>query len=192
MGESAVPGSAPGLPQARSRDVLWRRTCAGGGRPAAAAVAEPDTRQALDRVYQAHYRSLVRLAALLTGDARLGEQVTQDSFVAWYRSAGRPCRPDTDQPRLLRQVIARSRQVARDSAGYRDQGEEMVMAFAGLPVVQALTALPRPQREAVVLTLYLGLAEQQAAAAAGVSLAALRRNLSRGVQALGAMPLAQG
>jgi DNA-directed RNA polymerase specialized sigma24 family protein len=52
-------------------------------------------------------------------------------------------------------------------------------------VVQGLTALPRPQREAVVLMLYLELTEQQAAAAAGVGRAVLRRNLASGLRAIG-------
>ena len=47
--------------------------------------------------------------------------------------------------------------------------------FAGLPVVTALRELPARAREALVLTYYLDLPEQQAAALAGVSLAALRR-----------------
>jgi DNA-directed RNA polymerase specialized sigma24 family protein len=187
MGESAVPGNAPGLRRRRSRDAPRRQTWTGGDRYAAAAVAEPDARQAqaLDRAYQAYYRSLVRLAALLTCDARLAEQVTQDSFVAWCGSAGQLGRVESDQARLLRLVIVRSRDAARGSAGYEGPGEAMATAFTSMAVVQGLTALPRPQREAVVLMLYLELTEQQAAAAAGVGRAALRRNLASGLRAIG-------
>jgi DNA-directed RNA polymerase specialized sigma24 family protein len=192
MGESAVPGGVPGLRQGRSRDVLWWLTCSGGDRDAATAVPEPDARQALDRAYLAHYRSLVRLAALLTGDDGLAEQVTQDSFVTWCRWAGRPRRAEADQARLLRLVIVRSRRAAGRSAGYPAQSERTATAFADMAVVRALAELPRPQREAVVLTLYLELTEQQAAAAVGVGLAALRRNLASGVQAMSEMALVPG
>jgi DNA-directed RNA polymerase specialized sigma24 family protein len=51
-------------------------------------------------------------------------------------------------------------------------------------VVQALQGLRIGEREAVVLTLYLDLTDRQAAAAAGVSQAALRRNLADGVVAM--------
>lgn len=56
--------------------------------------------------------------------------------------------------------------------------------FASLPVVRALRDLPARAREALVLTYYLDLPEQQAAALAGVSLAALRRSLAAAFRAL--------
>jgi DNA-directed RNA polymerase specialized sigma24 family protein len=133
----------------------------------------------------------VRLAALLTGDAQLADEVTQDSFVAWYSSASRLVQRDAGQARLLRLVVARSRLAVRRSAGFPGLGGQQPTAFADSPVVQALTALPHAQREAVVLTLYLELTEQEAANAVGVGLIALRRNLARGVHALGGMPLTQ-
>jgi DNA-directed RNA polymerase specialized sigma24 family protein len=48
----------------------------------------------------------------------------------------------------------------------------------------ALAALPPAQREAVVLTLYLNLTEEQAAAVMRVSQAALRRHLAAAKSAL--------
>jgi DNA-directed RNA polymerase specialized sigma24 family protein len=146
----------------------------------------------MDRAYLAHYRSFVRLAALLTGDDGLAEQVTQDSFVTWCRSAGWPRRAEADQARLLRLVIVRSRRAGGCSAESPAQSERMTTALADMPVVRALAELPRPQREAVVLTLYLELSEQQAAAAVGVGRAALRRHLASGVQAMSRMPMVQG
>jgi DNA-directed RNA polymerase specialized sigma24 family protein len=189
MGESAAPGSAPGLRQGGSRDALWRLSKAGGD---ATAVSGPVARQALDRAYQAHYRSLVRLAALLTGDDGIAEQVTQDSFVTWYRSAGRLRRAEADRAALLRLVIVRARRAAGGRAGCPAQTEQTATAFAGMPVVRALAELPHPQREAVVLTLYLELTERQAAAAVGVGQTALRRNLACGVRAMSEMPCGQG
>ena len=51
-------------------------------------------------------------------------------------------------------------------------------------MVQALRALPAGQREAVVLTLYLDLTDEEAAAAMCVSRAALRRYLAAAMAAL--------
>ena len=48
----------------------------------------------------------------------------------------------------------------------------------------AIRALPRRQREAVVLRLYLDLTERQAAAAMGVTTGALREHASRAMAAL--------
>ncbi len=57
-------------------------------------------------------------------------------------------------------------------------------AFASLPVVTALRGLPTGAREALVLTYYLDLTEQQAAAVAGVSLSSLHRNLADALRTL--------
>jgi DNA-directed RNA polymerase specialized sigma24 family protein len=62
-----------------------------------------------------------------------------------------------------------------------------VPPFESSAVVLALAALPPAQREAVVLTLYLGLTEEQAAAAMRVSHAALRRHLAAARTALRAV-----
>ena len=51
------------------------------------AVADPvtggwDADEALEQVYAAHWRSLVRLSMLLVGDLGTAEEVVQDAFVA--------------------------------------------------------------------------------------------------------------
>jgi DNA-directed RNA polymerase specialized sigma24 family protein len=59
-----------------------------------------------------------------------------------------------------------------------------VPPFRNSAVVRALGALPPAQREAVVLTRYLDLTDEQAAEAMRVSQAALRRHLAAGKAAL--------
>jgi DNA-directed RNA polymerase specialized sigma24 family protein len=137
----------------------------------------------LAQLMQAHYRMLVRLAALLTGDAAMAEAVAAESYAA----ARRLTRPWPDGAAALRalqrEVLLRSRRARHSNsidAGYAaDTG-----GFASLPVVTALRDLPARAREALVLTYYLDLPEQQAAAVAGVSAAALRRHLATAFRAL--------
>ena len=157
----------------------------------------------LTELMQTHYRMLVRLAALLTGDAAVAEAVAADS--CW--AARGPSRPWPDGAAALRclqrEVESRSRRARRPQAipgRHRPAAAPPPDAaapppdaaapppdaadFAGLPVVTALRELPARAREALVLTYYLDLPEQQAAALAGVSLAALRRSLAAAFRAL--------
>ncbi len=184
-------------PCRRSRRVPARETAHGDAESAAC--------QALARLYSDHYGSLVRLAALLTGDPGCADDVAVDSFVALW-SAGLVKAGDRAASYLWRQVVIRSRQVARrrrtgDSAkppvpdaepggeGRPDgPGGSAARRFRDLPVVLGLMTLRQAEREAVVLTSYLDLSERQAAAAAGVSEAALRRDLASATEVLRARP----
>ena len=126
-------------------------------------------RAGADRVvadlYRLHYRSLVRLAALLVPDLATAEDIVQDAFVALHSAWPAP---QDQQDRgaavslLRRLVIERSRVV---SPG-RWPGP------SGL--VSALQSLPARQREVLVLQYFADLPENQIAAATGISEAAVR------------------
>jgi RNA polymerase sigma-70 factor (ECF subfamily) len=142
--------------------------------------------------YKAYYRSLVQLAALLTGDAGAAETAVADALTALPRSAPAGLGSDDFLRYLQRRVIVqcrrgrRSRSLARyvaraDLAGTARDGSD----FDRLPVVMALRGLPPRGREAIVLTHYLDLPSAQAAAIAGVSEAVLRANLTSAMQDLG-------
>jgi DNA-directed RNA polymerase specialized sigma24 family protein len=142
---------------------------------------------------QAYYRFLVRLAALLTGDLHLAETVAAASCSAVLKAASLGLDGGDALRRLQREIVVRSRRAAREVGVGRPHGAHRRTArgpdadatdFASLPVVTALRALPARAREALVLTYYLDLTEQQAAAIAGVSLPVLRRNLAAALRAL--------
>jgi DNA-directed RNA polymerase specialized sigma24 family protein len=146
---------------------------------------EQDAGLRLAELYHLHYRSLFRLAALLTGDTGSAEEVVQDSFTTLQRLRNPPETCDAALARLRRLVVARARPAARhhrlvDQRTARRPGHvagpHEAPPFENSAVVLALRALPAFQREAAVLTLYLSLTEEQAAAAMRVSRAALRRN----------------
>jgi DNA-directed RNA polymerase specialized sigma24 family protein len=134
--------------------------------------------------YEQYYRSLLQLAALLTGDAGLAEFVVADVLTAAPLAAV-GWRADDCLRYLQRHVLIRCRRSAgryrRQSAG---SGEHPASDFARLPVVMALLGLTRSAREAVVLTHYLDLPAAQAAAIAGVSETLLTENLATAMLAL--------
>jgi DNA-directed RNA polymerase specialized sigma24 family protein len=153
-----------------------------------------------------YYRPLVRLAALLTGDADMAELVARDALAALRPGSLLGPDANTDVLRDLQHRVLvrcrRSRIPATAPAGIRQArrgaqspvttsaddsagpAQPSAADFARLPVVRALQELPQRGREAVVLTHYLDLNEQQAALVAGVAPTALRRSLSQAMRVL--------
>jgi len=138
--------------------------------------AERDADAAVTALYAAHYRSLVRLAALLVLDTHAAEELVQDSFVAlhrgWRRLAGR----DQALWYLRQSVVNRSRSVRPQAP----QGS----APCPPPVMAAMQTLPLRQREAFVLRYYAGLSDSAAARMMGVSANAVQRHTTQAISSL--------
>jgi RNA polymerase sigma-70 factor (sigma-E family) len=150
---------------------------------------------AVMELYAQHYRSLVRLAAVLVRDTPTAEEVVQDAFVAmhdgWHRLK------DTDKAlAYLRQaVMNKSRSVLRHrmvvEKNLQDAPPDMPSAEHGAfvllersAVIAALRDLPVRQREAIVLRYYLDLSEAEIAAAMRISRGAVKSHTARGMAAL--------
>jgi DNA-directed RNA polymerase specialized sigma24 family protein len=104
-----------------------------------------------------------------------------EAFAALQRGRGRLRRSDDVFMFLLRTVVHRARASATRVSGPGAPDDP------GLPndvVLDALRALPGPQREALVLRYYGQLPDEQAAEAMGVPPGELRANVSRGMAAL--------
>jgi DNA-directed RNA polymerase specialized sigma24 family protein len=136
--------------------------------------AERDACPAMADLYDRHYGSLFRAAALLTGDSGTADVVVVESFVALSRLRAFKRAPEQGLPCLHRLLVARARRAARHHRS----------ADGRQPLIRALHALPTGQREALVLTLYLDLTTEQAAAAMRVSHAAFGRYLAAARTAL--------
>jgi len=149
----------------------------------------------LTQLYTAHYRSLVRLAAFLTGDRDNAEEVVQDAYVKVHGS-WRGLRDPAKAEAYLRTTVVnlsrsrlRRRQVAAkhraepllDVASAESSAMRTVQREA---VLHALQQLPPRQREAVVLRYYGDLSEAQTAAAMGCSAGAVKSHTSRAMAAL--------
>jgi RNA polymerase sigma-70 factor (sigma-E family) len=150
---------------------------------------------ALVELYRAHYRSLVRLAALLLDDRETSEEVVQDAYVRVHGSWWRLRDPDKALAYLRQAVVngARSRmrrqQVARKHAP-KPMPDAPSAEYGAMveversAVISALHALPPRQREAVVLRYYGDLSEHEIARAMGISNGAVKSAVSRGLAAL--------
>jgi RNA polymerase sigma-70 factor (sigma-E family) len=166
-----------------------------------AAISVPDdwnAEQAVTAMYTTHYRSLVRLAALLVRDNATAEEVVQDSFIAMHTAWPR-LRDDENALSYLRQaVVNRSRSILRHRVvperNAPKPAPDMPSAEQGAltllerrQVVTALRQLPPRQREALVLRYYGNLSEAQIASAMGISRGAVKSHTARAIVSLRAV-----
>jgi RNA polymerase sigma-70 factor (sigma-E family) len=154
-----------------------------------------DADEAVTQLYTVHYRSLVRLAALLLRDVQAAEEVVQDAFVAMHGRWRRLRDPDRALAYLRQAVVNRSRSALRHrkvevrhapapmpDAASAEHGA--MDALEHQEVVAALRHLPTRQREVLVLRYYLDLSEAQIADTIGISRGAVKSHASRGMSAL--------
>jgi RNA polymerase sigma-70 factor (sigma-E family) len=172
------------------------------GRPGRAGRAGRVDAQAdpLAVLHREHYRSLVRLAAIVLGDVGIAEQVVQDAFVRLQvRWGGR--RDIDNAPAYLRTAVlngARS-QLRRHKVRDRFAGRRTVERTVATPeaatldiddhdrMISALRQLSARQREALTLRYYLDLPEVEIAATMGVSPGSVKTHLHRGLANLAAV-----
>jgi RNA polymerase sigma-70 factor (sigma-E family) len=190
--ETLVAGAASGSVPAVARGSMARDQ-RGDARAADSAAA-----QALTELYSAHYRSLVRLAALLLHDIATAEEVVQDSFVALHLGIHRLRESDKALSYLRSAVVNRSRSVLRhrvvvernpakpapDGPSAEHGALELLERSA---VVSALRELSVRQREVVVLRYYADLSESQIAQVMGITRGAVKSHTSRAMSALRAV-----
>jgi RNA polymerase sigma-70 factor (sigma-E family) len=154
-----------------------------------------DADAAVTALYTAHYRSLVRLAALLLDDVGASEEVVQDAYVKMHGAWGRIREPQAAVGYLRTTVVnlarsrLRHRQVVRRHAPapLPDAPSAEQGALDRLEhdrVVVALRGLPDRQRECLVLRYYADLSEAEIAAVMGISPGAVKSHASRGMAAL--------
>jgi len=102
MGSTGDPSGEPNLAPCGPLTPSRKR---GAGRKSAPAT-QPYIRPALSDLYHAQYRSLFRLAVLLTGVDGPAEAVVRDSVAALYRLRERPQTEDDAVPYLRRLLVA--------------------------------------------------------------------------------------
>ncbi len=152
-------------------------------------------RAAVSELFHLHYRRLVGLAVLLVDDRETAEDVVQDAFEALYRHYGRLQEPQAAVAYLNRSVVNGSRSRLRrrrteqgyvlPEAGLEPSAESSGVSRGQLDVLaSAVAALPRRQREVVVLRYFLDLSEAQIADWLGVSRGSVKRHASRATVAL--------
>jgi len=153
--------------------------------------------EALEQLYAAHWRQLVRLSVLLVRDTGMAEELVQDAFVAVHARWDRLRDPDRALAYLRQAVVNRSRSalrhravVERHAARRTTQPDETAADQAVLDagrratVLDALRSLPTRQREVLALRYYLDLSEAEIADALGISRGAVKSHASRGAATL--------
>ena len=152
-------------------------------------------RVAVSELFQLHYRRLVGLAVLLVEDRETAEDVVQDAFEGLYRHYGRLRDPQAAVAYLNRCVVNGSRSRLR-----RRRSEQAHVLPEAVPepsaeaagvsrgelggLAAAVAALPRRQREVVVLRYFLDLSEEQIAEWLGISRGSVKRHAWRANDAL--------
>ncbi len=153
-----------------------------------------DADSALEQLYAAHWRRLVRLAVLLLRDQGAAEEVVQDAFVAMHGRWRSLRDPDKALAYLRQAVVNRSRSALRHRGVVeRYVARQDPAAALAAPadhgaladdrrtaVLDALRALPTRQREVLALRHYLELSEAEIAETLGISRGSVKAHASRG------------
>nr|WP_234327713.1 SigE family RNA polymerase sigma factor [Streptomyces sp. NRRL F-2664] len=209
-----VPVPPTGLPQAPARAatpipgglVPAQRECAeadatGEDAPAeavaapAADVVAGTTVDHLTATYQAHYRSLLGLAALLLDDTASCEDVVQEAFIRVHSARNRVRDREKTLAYLRQTVVNLSRSALRRrilglkllSKPMPDMASAEEGAYDQLErddLIKAMRGLQRRQREVLVLRYFADMTESQVAETLGISLGSVKAYGSRGIAAL--------
>jgi RNA polymerase sigma-70 factor (sigma-E family) len=181
-------------------DVLDEAPAPAGRAPASRAPA-PHDEAGIAELFVARHVDLVRLATLLVGDQATAEDVVQDVFTKVYARAERLAENGIAMSYFRTAVlngcrsVHRRRAIARRFGGsaeaklWAEPAESpeatILLAEDRRQVLRALAALPRRQREALVLRYYQRLSEPEIAETMGISRGTVKSTLSRGLDALG-------
>ncbi|MEW2636092.1 sigma-70 family RNA polymerase sigma factor [Streptomyces sp. NPDC048389] len=160
-------------------------------------AADPDGLErevTVSRLFDLHYSSMLRLAALLGADDP--ENIVAEAYYQIYRK-WRKLRDTEAAEAYLRSTVCnltrmriRHLQVVRRHAEIPPadvvaSAESSALLRADQRVlIGALQRLPARQREALVLRHWLGLKESEIAAAMGISAGSVKTHTSRGIAAL--------
>ncbi|HEY6793671.1 MAG TPA: SigE family RNA polymerase sigma factor [Kineosporiaceae bacterium] len=166
-----------------------------GDRPDVRSDVAPVVDAAIAELYQQHWNRLVRLAALLTRDASVAEEIVQDAFVSLHRRWGDLAEHASAAAYLRTSVVNGSRSTLRHRGveeKHRQPGppepagpeEHAVRADSDARVMAALRTLSRRQQEVLVLRYYGDYSEQDIAATLGLSKGAVKSHAHRGLAAL--------
>ncbi len=174
-----------------------------GPRALAGGEARVTADEGVAELYAASWTTMVRVAYLLVRDQQVAEEVVQDALIAVHRRWDGLSDHDKATAYLRRSVVNTARSVLRHrrveqahlvtEAGSASAPGRLAApsaeagALAGADhdaMVAALAALPRRQREVLVLRYYLDLSEAQIADALDVARGSVKAHAHRGLLAL--------
>lgn len=157
---------------------------------------EDGDRAELERLFRAHYASLVRFAAGLVASTHAAEDLVQEVFLTvWRRRAGSPLHAI---PRAYLYTAVRHRaynllrhdRVARDVLQEPEHAvpasaeEDLIRDERETVVRDAIARLPERQRLMFTLNRYEGLSYAEVAVVAGVSIKTVETQMGRALRTL--------
>lgn len=159
------------------------------------AMAAGTTVDQLTQTYQAHYRSLLGLAALLLDDIASCEDVVQEAFIRVHAARGRVREPEKTLAYLRQTVVNLSRSTLRRrilglkllAKPMPDMASAEEGAYDQLErdqLIRCMRGLQRRQREVLVLRYFADMTEAQVAETLGISIGSVKAYGSRGIAAL--------
>ncbi|MEU9255561.1 SigE family RNA polymerase sigma factor [Streptomyces sp. NPDC048270] len=191
---AAVPTRGGRVPSPRDGAEAAETPASAGAEPVTEVVAGT-TVDHLTETYQAHYRSLLGLAALLLDDTASCEDVVQEAFIRVHSARNRVRDRDKTLAYLRQTVVNLSRSALRRrilglkllSKPMPDMASAEEGAYDQLErddLIKAMRGLQRRQREVLVLRYFADMTEAQVAETLGVSLGSVKAYGSRGIAAL--------
>lgn len=147
-------------------------------------------------LYEAHWRSLVRLAVLLVDDVSSAEDVVQDAFIALHRKADSLRDPaaalayvrtsvvNLSRSMLRRRHVARKHLKVAEPEATAAADHDVLLRDEHRATFAAVHALPQRQQEVLILRYWSGLSEQEIAQTLGISVGSVKSAASRGKAAL--------
>ncbi len=150
----------------------------------------------LAALYEAHHLQMVRLARLLVDDLATAEDVVQDAFLGMHRKQSGLRDPGAAVGYLRRAVVNQARSTLRRRRTVREHlkvaepdvgppaDADVLLAEEHQEVLRAVNALPRRQREVLVLRYWSDLSEAEIADALGISKGTVKSQASRALASL--------
>lgn len=194
-----VPGPRDGadaaVTQVAAVPVAEAPTGDAAGAESAKPIVAGTTVDHLTATYQAHYRSLLGLAALLLDDTASCEDVVQEAFIRVHSARNRVRDRDKTLAYLRQTVVNLSRSALRRrilglkllSKPMPDMASAEEGAYDQLErddLIKCMRGLQRRQREVLVLRYFADMTEVQVAETLGISLGSVKAYGSRGIAAL--------
>ena len=148
------------------------------------------------RLYREEVTALVRLARIFTDDRNAAEDLVQEGFIRFQRSAHQLRDPDKAAAYLRSVVLNLARDHNRrglmslrhrETALGREPASVEAVVIAGeneREIIEALNTLPNRQRDCLVLRFYLDLSERETAESMGISPNSVKTHCRRGLAAL--------
>jgi RNA polymerase sigma-70 factor (sigma-E family) len=190
MDRSGQPASAR-LTDASGAEFWWDRVTAVRPR---SRLEQRDRNAAVAALYKEHALNLIRLAHIMLGDRSAAEDVVQDAFCGLYRRWEHLTSKDHALGYVRTSVLNGCRSVLRrvgtGELTIAHQPPTISAEAAALSaeqrqeVIRALRRLPHRQREVVVLSYYLDLADEQIARDMGIGPSTIRSTRHRALAAL--------